>query len=674
MNRLLIFFACLTIPTWVDAQGITLLYKNNFGWDNAQSWVQINIPVGQLPIRRVPTPDDDVVFSYAMSGISQASYVTNDTETAFNIGGSNANGPSRCRSLQIRNTDFSVLFPSFNDYAPEVNVYTSNGGFVILDSGTNLTSGHFNLHGGNPAVTDLQLLQSDYGTLFSHASRSSIKWKSGARLRMVSSYMGGYFFEGEQNANIFIDNSTIETNYFKIGANSSATLQNSTITNNSNNNHLEFSIGKNTNFVSSNNTLISHSKLRFTTSGSQFNGNVIGLGHGPGDIDFLQADPANPLPNIINGNFSASELTTGLGISGDLKISGNFSGYPDAMFNTPIPVMVNSQQVFVIGGIKNYRSSPFITNCVQNFCHFKLEFFGNSNSNIWWNGGFPVDTLIINKTNCAKLTCDSSLYVSGATRIVSGQLRLDPDENIPYKFVCAGNVDIAPGAGLFLRRNGAGVTANMAIGGTLTDQNANPDSLCVGLSNPYNGLVTFYRLVALPLTLLDFDGKYENKAVALAWSTEKEINVDHFVIEKSGDQRFFSPIAGVAASAFGPIKKDYRYTDRTLLHPMNYYRLKIVDADGKFTYSNIIAIATAREQSFTVFPNPVTDKLFLKISGIVPATEIRITDGKGACIRRIQVQAGATNLYVNTADLPAGIYSISFVSNQGKYSQQFIKN
>jgi hypothetical protein len=79
------------------------------------------------------------------------------------------------------------------------------------------------------------------------------------------------------------------------------------------------------------------------------------------------------------------------------------------------------------------------------------------------------------------------LYVSGATRIEGGQLRLDPDDNIPYKFVCAGNIDIAAGAGLFLQKDSNGKVANMAVAGVIIDHNPTPDSLCVGVSNPTKG-------------------------------------------------------------------------------------------------------------------------------------------------------------------------------------------
>jgi len=670
MKRLFVTILCMNIYVCLHAQGITLLYKNDMGWGDPLSWIQINTPSGQTPIQRVPTPDDDVVISFSMSGISSVGFGTDNTNPDFNIGGSSPNGPSRCRSMHISNTEISVDGPLSVNPSPTVNVYTSGGGFVIIDSGSNMIHGHFALHGGNPAITDLQILHSTYGVLFSHADWTGIGWDTGARLRFLGSKLGGYNFAGAAAGNIYIDSSNIETYNFTIGDSSNATLTNSTVTNNINNNSLTFFIGKNSNFISANDTVFTWSYMGFTTSGSQLNGNVGGFGAGGGTFDFLQEDPANPLPNIINGNLSTAELNSGMGISGDLKISGNVSGFPDDAYNNPIPVLVNGKRVFNVSGITNYGSSAFINNCVQNYCHFKLELFGNTNSDIWWPDGFPVDTLVINKTNCAKVTCDSSLYVSGATRIESGQLELDPDDTISYKFVCTGNVDIAVGGGLFLRRDAAGIVANMAVGGTLVDHNPPADSTCAGLSNPYGGTITFYNAL-LPVTLLDFYGRYSDKTAVLTWSTEREINTKYFTIEKSVDQVSFTPLTNVAAT--GNPQNNYQYTDRSSLNGITYYRLKMVDADGGFSYSKIIAIDAPVTIAIMVFPNPVKNKLFITLVGIAGPAEISISDAKGTVIKKLQLQAGAAEASVSTAGLSAGVYSISFRSGRLKSTRQFIK-
>ncbi len=670
MKRIFITIACLNICVCLYSQGITLLYKNKLGWDNPLSWVQLNTPTGQTPIQRVPTQDDDVVISFSMSGISLVGFATDNTNPDFNIGGSSPTGPSRCRSMHVSNTDISFDNFSLIDQAPTVHVYTSNGGFLKIDSGSNVEHGHFYLHGGNPAITDLQILHSTYGILFSHADWTGIEWDGNARLKLVGSKIAGYSFAGHFAGDIFIDSCTIETNEFTIADNSKATLLNSTVTNNGNNNYLKFFIGRNSNFVSDKDTVFTFSGLDFTTSGAQLNGNVGGLGAGPGNFNFLQEDPAHPLPNIINGNLTTAELSTGIGISGDLKISGNLSGFPDDMINNPIAVLVNGMDVFEIGGIKNYGSNAFINNCIQDFCHYKLEFFGNTNSRITWPGGFPVDTLIINKSGCAKVTFDSSLYVSGATRIVSGQLVLDPNNGIPYKFVCAGNVDIAQGGRLFLRKNTSGVLANIAVGGTLTDHNTSADTTCASLGDPNNG--TLYP-VSVPDTLLDFSGTYSNKTITLSWSTQKEINTKYFTLEKSFDQQSFLPLTNVAASGNGQGKKNYQYIDNSTLNEINYYRLKLVTTDSTFTYSKTLAIAAPANNLITIFPNPVHDKLFIRLPTVTGETQIIIADAKGNVLHRIKLVAGTTETSVNTATLSAGVYSISFQSGNLKNIQRFIK-
>ncbi len=339
--------------------------------------------------------------------------------------------------------------------------------------------------------------------------------------------------------------------------------------------------------------------------------------------------------------------------------------------NNPIPVLVNGEDVFNVAGITNYGSGAFINNCVQDFCHYKLEFFGSTNSNISWFGGFPIDTLIINKTNCAKVTSDSSLYVSGATRIERGQLELEPDDTIAYKFVCAGNVDISQGAGLVLKKDAAGVVANMAVGGTLVDHNPGPDGGCGGISNAFGGNITFYT-VTLPLTLLDFYGTYGDKSVTLYWNTAQEINTKYFTIEKGFDQASFMPLTTVAAQVNAQ-NHHYQYTDLSAPGGVNYYRLKMVDADGRFTYSKIIAIATPVTNAMMVFPNPVKDKLFIRLSGVGGAGEIVITDARGTVTRRLQLRSVTAGISVDLATLAAGVYSISFQSAKFKSTQQFIK-
>ncbi len=674
MKSVFIAIVCLNVCACLHAQGVTLLYKNNLGWNDPLSWIQINTPTGQTPLQRVPTELDDVVINSSLSGIYIfPGFIADAINTDFFVGSNNTVG-YRCRSMHISNTDLSFDSPTYIDGAATLNVYTANGGYVIIDSGANVHRGHFLLHGGNPAITDLQILHSSYGTLFSHARWSSLSWDVGGRARLIGSTLSGTNMGSTSGGNIFIDSCIFNAQVFTLGDNSIDTILHCLIQDDITNLGLTFLIGRNAEVVSDSVQIEPTENLSFTTSGSVINGNIISH-YIPGNMFFQQEDTAHPLPNILNGSLVTGEAEY-YSFMGDLKISGDFicngsvDAFNDGQSSDTAEVYVNGQPIFEVGGILNFAKSVYVSNCAQGYCHYKLEFFGNKNSNIHWPGGFPVDTLIINKSGCAKVTCDNSLYVAGATRIVSGQLALDPNDSLPYKFVCAGNVDIAQGGGLFLRRDAAGVVANIAVGGTLTDHNAVADSTCAGLSNPYGGTITFYS--PLPLTLLDFKGRYAGKEVTLNWSTEAEINTKYFTIEKSLDQVSFVALANVKAAG-NTLAHIYSYTDKSSLSSINYYRLKMADADGRFTYSRIIAVKAPANNAIVIFPNPARDKLFIRLAGITQQTAITINDAKGRCIKKLQLSAGTIQTSVNTAGLVAGVYSISFLSGTLKYTRQFIK-
>ncbi|RYY69239.1 MAG: hypothetical protein EOO13_10110 [Chitinophagaceae bacterium] len=474
MKAIPILLLSMLICTAIFSQGITLLYRGPSGWDDANSWIQLNAPIGQTPISRIPLSVDDVVFSRSMSGV-----------TTFALSGDHSIGAgagSICRSMQVRDMLFYFENQAAFDRAANISIYTTNGGYFIADSAANIKRGNFFLYGGQPAITDLQIINSTYGDLFTHANWSSIEILNNSRARFKNSHLeGNYFVNNSPAALLYADNSEFVTPSFTMGANTTDSLFNSTIRTGNNYVTLDFTIGPGANFVSSNLTVRSLASLKFITSGSVFNGDV-SIEY-PGYLYLDQINPASPLANIINGNLTTGE-TYGIYLKGDLKISGNLilNTVAEALNNDTATVIVTGQPIFVAGGISYLNNNPS-----------RIEFFGNGNSNIIWPLGFPIDTLILNKTGCGKLTINNSLYVVGKTKILQGQLQLNPNAGIPFKLVCLGDLEVMPGAGLFLRKNNQNIVAAMAIQGDIIDQNAVADSTCNGISNPYGGNITLYR-------------------------------------------------------------------------------------------------------------------------------------------------------------------------------------
>ena len=671
MKKVILIILCLYVFGKASSQGIILLYtgEGSLSFGDPLNWIQINVPLGQTPVQRPPTSIDDVVFSKARSGVSTIGFVTSDT---IGIGGGQS---SFCRRMYVYGMDIEFRATDADQSGADVRVYTSTGGGVVLDSGTILHAGQFSLLGGNPDVAGLDVRDSKFGFETQHNRiNAELYLEKNGKARFKRSSFAGFYLGSTNGINtnggsIYADSSTFNAGSFIMGDNSVDTFTNSSIIPNGiNDGGLNFLIGRNATFVSENDTIFVHyGNLNFTTSGSIFNGNVQGW-----YFNFAQEDSAHPLPNIINGDVFITE-DPAAGISGDLKISGNLTGYmPASGFPVTPNVMVNSEAAFTIAGIRNFGDGVVIKNCVQDFCHYKLEFFGSSNSNISWNIGFPVDTLVINKTGCAKVTCTNSLYVAGATNIESGQLTLDPNDTIHYKFVCAGNIDILQGGGLFLRRDSNGIVPNIAVAGMITDHNPTPDSTCQGLSNPYSGLITHYSAI-LPVTLVNFSGRYQDKSIILSWGTENELNTKYITVEKSYDEVAFFPLGDVIASGNVQGKKNYSYNDRSFLKAVNYYRLKSVDADATNLYSKIISIAAPNNNASVLYPNPVRDKVMLKLHDAYSRTLITIVDLTGRFIREMRFKQGVTDITINTTDLAAGSYSLIIHSATSQITIPFIK-
>ncbi|MBA3972221.1 MAG: hypothetical protein H0X46_08780, partial [Bacteroidetes bacterium] len=108
----------------------------------------------------------------------------------------------------------------------------------------------------------------------------------------------------------------------------------------------------------------------------------------------------------------------------------------------------------------------------------------------------------------------------------------------------------------------------------------------------------------LPIELLSFTGYSASNGNQLTWSTATEINNDYFDIERSSNGADFSKIGTLDGNGNSITTIVYNFTDATPLTGINYYRLKQVDYNGSFSYSNMISInGTFFENPIQVYPN-----------------------------------------------------------------------
>jgi hypothetical protein len=154
------------------------------------------------------------------------------------------------------------------------------------------------------------------------------------------------------------------------------------------------------------------------------------------------------------------------------------------------------------------------------------------------------------------------------------------------------------------------------------------------LTNPDCGIVV------LPVSLLNFQGKSVNEGIALDWKTATEKNNDRFEVERSADARSFEKIGEMKGNGTTSSQHDYGYTDKHPASNLNYYRLRQVDFDGKFVYSNVVSVRSGDVGSpMTVYPNPAAGGSFnVRLHTNATQVTLQIRDITGKLIHSQEVK------------------------------------
>jgi hypothetical protein len=179
-----------------------------------------------------------------------------------------------------------------------------------------------------------------------------------------------------------------------------------------------------------------------------------------------------------------------------------------------------------------------------------------------------------------------------------------------------------------------------------------------------------------PVTLLSFTATKQGAQNLLQWATTQEINSSYFAVERSGDGVNFTSIGLVSAAGNSSVAKSYSLVDAKPVNGMNYYRLKMVDKDGEFTYSQVRSINEGGSFVVSVYPNPVKNNLNLNISSDKAETvEVEVVDNEGKVVTKqeVEVAAGASTQGINVGSLSNGVYYVKLVTPDRESELKFVK-
>ncbi len=185
-----------------------------------------------------------------------------------------------------------------------------------------------------------------------------------------------------------------------------------------------------------------------------------------------------------------------------------------------------------------------------------------------------------------------------------------------------------------------------------------------------------FKTSVLPVELTSFTGTVADCKVTLKWSTASEVNFSHYEIQRSEDGGRFTKVGNMVSSG-AATAADYIFID-TKANDENYYRLKMVDLDETFEFSDIINLDLDCKKSHTikVYPNPLADEQLtveLYSESLNMTLTIRDITGRMMQSYMIDTDFGQNTLRIDTGDLPNGTYFIYESTNPTASPVKFIK-
>jgi len=172
----------------------------------------------------------------------------------------------------------------------------------------------------------------------------------------------------------------------------------------------------------------------------------------------------------------------------------------------------------------------------------------------------------------------------------------------------------------------------------------------------------------------------ESNYIQVDWSTEEEDHLAHFEVERSLDNSQFNFLAQVSAQGNSQLIQDYQLDDYEVLPNVNYYyRLRLVNNDGSFSYSPTVVArlyGETAEENIRIFPNPASGNAQIDIlSSQERNLQIRVFDAIGQLIyeQDAQTQIGHQLIQLPAQDWPAGLYLIQVAGPDFQQTKELIK-
>jgi fibronectin-binding autotransporter adhesin len=327
----------------------------------------------------------------------------------------------------------------------------------------------------------------------------------------------------------------------------------------------------------------------------------------------------------------------GLEVTGTFNNSGTFNG--DGGISTsgrPLVtggLVTNQGTINLTGGqaLVRLNNSGTFTNSMCAVINLGTGGRAFQSGGSFTNNGFIETTFNVCIQANGGTATNNAFYTSGSTwGVAAGGTVTDNGSKVPISLNAGGSciVDLSAGSsnmmayswiysGMTFADNASNGTLDLTNAGfpnqtgpfTITTSNAG----CGAYSSEFTVEVQNVCSQALPVEFISFEGRKAPYAIMLNWATALEINNDYFSVERSADGRTFESIGIIKGAGNSLVTNEYEFTDAEPFIGINYYRLKQMDFDGRYEYSDVINIEYVRENDNStqpvLYPNPAKQEL-----------------------------------------------------------------
>jgi hypothetical protein len=369
-----------------------------------------------------------------------------------------------------------------------------------------------------------------------------------------------------------------------------------------------------------------------------------------------------PLEIKSNLNFLSGDINSGLTNLLIFRAGSNHTSASDASHaNGPVRKIGNTGFIFPVGNGIHFRKAEI--SAPSNLTdHFTCQYFLDNPDNVPYNRNSKDPTLDhisaceywqLDRTNG---TSDVSVTLSWNAATSGGVTSLN-------------DLRVARWNGAMWKDHGnGGTTGNTNAGTVITSAPVTAFSpFTLSSSNPFTN--------PLPIELLSFTAEKNESSVLLRWTTATEVNNDYFELEKSTDAINFQAFAKIKGAGYSNQLLNYSHEDKHPYRGYSYYRLKQVDYDGAYSYSEIktIYFDDSENEQIRFHPNP-TDGV-VNITNLNDSKDyvIKVYDLTGKLIFSKNKSHNNTFTF-SVQDLASGFYTLQILSeNQTILVDKIIK-